>query len=82
VAHFQEPELSHNLAVAERLRQVGERRGASPGAVAVAWVLRDPVVSGAIVGFRRADQVDGILPAAGELELSAEEVAFLESDGA
>jgi aryl-alcohol dehydrogenase-like predicted oxidoreductase len=78
VPHFQEPQLSGNLAAAERLRQIGERHGASPGAVAVAWTLRDPVVSGAIVGFRRADQVDGILPAAGELELNAEEIAFAE----
>jgi len=78
VPHFQEPQLSGNLAAAERLRQIGERHGASPGAVAVAWTLRDPVVSGAIVGFRRADQVDGILPVAGELVLSAEEIAFAE----
>lgn len=81
-AHFQQPELSRNLAAAERLRQVGERHNASPGAVAVSWVLRDPVVSGAIVGLRRFDQVGGILPAAGELELSAEEIAFIEGDGA
>jgi aryl-alcohol dehydrogenase-like predicted oxidoreductase len=78
VAHFQEPELSRNLAATERLRQVGERHNASPGAVAVSWVLRDPVVSGAIVGLRRFDQVGGILPAAGELELSPEEIAFIE----
>jgi aryl-alcohol dehydrogenase-like predicted oxidoreductase len=78
VPHFQEPELSRNLAATERLRQVGARHDASPGAAAVAWVLREPVVSAAIVGFRRADQVDGILPAAGELELSAEEIAFIE----
>jgi hypothetical protein len=39
-------------------------------------------VSGAIVGFRRFDQVIGILPAAAELELSAEEIAFVEGDGA
>jgi aryl-alcohol dehydrogenase-like predicted oxidoreductase len=80
VPHFQEPQLSRNLAAAERLREVGERHGASPGAVAVAWVLRNPVVSAAIVGFRRADQVDGILPAASELELSAEEIAFAEGE--
>jgi aryl-alcohol dehydrogenase-like predicted oxidoreductase len=78
VPHFQEPELSRNLAATERLRQVGERHDASPGAVAVSWVLRDPVVSGAIVGLRRFDQVSGILPVAGELELSAEEIAFIE----
>ncbi len=78
VPHFQEPELSRNLAATERLRQVGERHKASPGAVAVSWVLRDPVVSGAIVGLRRFDQVGGILPAAGELELSPEEISFIE----
>jgi len=82
VAHFQEPELSGNLAAADRLRQIGERHDASPGAVAVAWALRSQVVSGAIVGFRRADQVDGILPAAGELDLSGEEIDFIEGDGA
>jgi aryl-alcohol dehydrogenase-like predicted oxidoreductase len=76
---FQEPELSKNLAAAERLRQIGERHDASPGAVAVAWVLRDPVVSGAIVGFRRPTQVDAIVPTAGELELSAEEIALAEA---
>jgi aryl-alcohol dehydrogenase-like predicted oxidoreductase len=76
---FQEPELSKNLAAAERLRQIGERHDASPGAVAVAWVLRDPVVSGAIVGFRRPTQVDAIVPAAGELELSAEQIALAEA---
>ncbi len=77
--HFQEPQLSENLAIAERLRELGERHGASPGAVAIAWTLRNPVVTGAIVGFRGAAQVDGILPAAGELVLSAEEIAFAES---
>ena len=82
VEHFQEPKLSRNLAAVERLRQVGEKHDASPGAVAVAWVLRDPVVSGAIVGFRRFDQVGGILPAAAELELTSEEIAFIEGDRA
>jgi aryl-alcohol dehydrogenase-like predicted oxidoreductase len=80
VPHFQEPQLSGNLAAAERLRQIGEQHGASPGAAAIAWTLRDAVVSGAIVGFRRPDQVDGILPAAGELELGAEEIALAEQE--
>ena len=77
VSHFREPELSRNLAAAERLRRIGDSYGVSPGAIAVAWVLRDPVVTGAIVGFRRPDQLDAIIPAA-ELELSAEETAFAE----
>jgi aryl-alcohol dehydrogenase-like predicted oxidoreductase len=82
VPYFHEPQLTENLAVVERLRQVGEKHNASPGAVAVAWTLRDPVVTGAIVGFRRFDQVGGIVPAGAELELSTEEIAFIEGDGA
>jgi aryl-alcohol dehydrogenase-like predicted oxidoreductase len=52
----------------------------TPGAVAVAWTLRHPAVDGAIVGFRRPDQVDPIL-AAGSLELSDEDVAEIENTG-
>jgi aryl-alcohol dehydrogenase-like predicted oxidoreductase len=50
---FHEPQLSRHLAPAERLRHVAERHDTTPGAVAVAWTLRDPAVDGAIVGFRR-----------------------------
>jgi aryl-alcohol dehydrogenase-like predicted oxidoreductase len=69
---FQEPELSRRLELVERLKRIGERHGVSPGAVAVAWTLRNPAVDGAIVGFRRPDQVDPILPAA-ELDLGDED---------
>ena len=65
---FREPQLSRSLELVERLKRVGERHGASPGAVAVAWTLRNPAVDGAIVGFRRPDQVEPILVAA-DLEL-------------
>jgi aryl-alcohol dehydrogenase-like predicted oxidoreductase len=61
---FQEPLLSRHLAVAERLRAIGDRHAATPGAVAVAWSLRNPAVDGAIVGFRRPDQVEPILAGA------------------
>ena len=74
---FQEPQLSEKLALVERLERVADRLGASPGAVAVAWVLRDPAVDGAIVGFRRPEQVDPIVTAS-ELELSDEEAAEIE----
>jgi len=73
---FQEPELSRNLELVERLKAVGERHGVSPGAVAVAWTLRNPAVDGAITGFRRPDQVEPIMAAA-ELELTDEEAAEL-----
>jgi len=74
---FQDPELSENLALADRLGAVGERHGATAGAAAVAWTLRNPAVDAAIVGFRRPDQVDPIAPAA-DLELSDEDVAEIE----
>jgi len=74
---FREPALSRNLELVERLQRVGERHGVTPGAVAVAWTLRNPAVDGAITGFRRPDQVEPIAAAA-ELELSDEEAAELE----
>jgi aryl-alcohol dehydrogenase-like predicted oxidoreductase len=43
----------------------------------VAWTLRHPAVDGAIVGFRRPDQVDPILTAA-NLDLSAEDISEIE----
>lgn len=75
---FQEPKLSANLALVERLRAIGARHGASPGEVAIAWTLRDPVVTGAIVGARSPEQVDGWIGAA-KLRLSTEEIAEIES---
>src|ERR1035437_3631816 len=55
---FTEPQLSQHLALAARLQTVAARHGAVPGAVAVAWTLRNPAVHGAIAGFRRPAQVD------------------------
>jgi aryl-alcohol dehydrogenase-like predicted oxidoreductase len=71
---FQEPQLSENLALVDRLKAVAERYDTVPGAVAVAWTLANQAVDGAIVGFRRPDQVDPLLAAA-SLELTAEDVA-------
>ena len=61
---FQEPRLSKNLALVERLREVGKRYGRSPGQVAIAWTLRHRAVTGAIVGTRSARQVEEIMAGA------------------
>jgi aryl-alcohol dehydrogenase-like predicted oxidoreductase len=74
---FNEPKLSQNLALVERLRAVGARRGRSPGEVAIAWTLRHPAVTGAIVGARSAKQVEGVM-GAGDFRLSEEEIAAIE----
>ena len=76
-AQFEEPRLSRNLTLVERLKRVASRLETTPGAVAVAWTLRNEAVHGAIVGFRRADQVDSIVGAA-HLQLSDHTVAMLE----
>ena len=72
--NFQEPLLSRNLQLVERLRSVGQRHGASPGEVAIAWTLTNPAVTGAIVGVRSARQAQGVAGAA-NLDLTQNEIA-------
>jgi len=71
---FQEPLLSRILELVETLREIGDGHGRSPAEVAVAWVLRHPAVTGAIVGARSADQVDGFVEAM-DFHLSDDEIA-------
>jgi aryl-alcohol dehydrogenase-like predicted oxidoreductase len=77
---FQEPQLSRNLGLVDRLTEVADVHDTTPGAVAVAWTLRNPAVDGAIVGFRSPDQVGPILAAA-NLELTDEEIEIDEIEG-
>jgi aryl-alcohol dehydrogenase-like predicted oxidoreductase len=73
-ARFNEPQLSRNLNLVERLKQVANRYDTTPGAVAIAWTLHNSAVDGAIVGFRRPNQVDPIVLSA-NLELTDDDVA-------
>jgi aryl-alcohol dehydrogenase-like predicted oxidoreductase len=74
---FQEPQLSRNLELAEVMRRIGERHGRSPGEVAIAWVLRNPAVTAAIVGMRSAEQARGVLGAL-EFRLGTGEIEEIE----
>lgn len=74
---FQEPQLSRNLALADKLAEIGARHGRSAGELAIAWTLRRPEVTGAIVGIRTPEQVAGVI-GAGEFRLSQEEIAEIE----
>jgi len=74
---FQEPKLTKNLELVERMREMGQRHGRTPGEVAIAWTLRRPEVTAAIVGMRSGKQVDGVIGAM-DFRLTAEEVAELE----
>jgi aryl-alcohol dehydrogenase-like predicted oxidoreductase len=73
---FTEPALSRNLELQDALRPVAERHDTTPAAVAVAWTLGWPGVSGAIVGARSPEQVDGWIGAAA-LELSDDDLDAL-----
>jgi aryl-alcohol dehydrogenase-like predicted oxidoreductase len=82
---FQSPKLEANLALRDRLRPIAARRGVTVGALAVAWTLAWPGVSGAIVGARSPEQVNGWIGAA-DLVLEANDLdaiaAAIESTGA
>ena len=75
---FQEPALTKNLELAARLKSIGEKHGHTAGEVAIAWTLRNPAVTAAIVGGRSAGQVDGIYRAT-ELQLDAEDLEQIEA---
>ena len=76
--NFNEPKLSRNLRLVELLREIGKKHGVEPGVVAIAWTLRNPAITAAIVGARRPDQVNGVLPAA-TLRLSEDETEKIEA---
>jgi aryl-alcohol dehydrogenase-like predicted oxidoreductase len=75
--NFNEPKLSRNLKLVELLSEIGKAHNVEPGLVAVAWTLKHPAITAAIVGARRPDQVDGVLPAA-NFRLSPDEVTRIE----
>lgn len=75
---FQEPRLSQNLQLADVLRRIGERHNASTGAVAIAWTLRHPAVTAAIVGARRPNQIEETVTAA-NLQLTGDDLAEIDA---
>ena len=71
---FTEPLLTRNLKLADLLKQIGARHGLTAGELAIAWTLRRPEVTGAIVGLRKPEQINGVIGAA-EFRLSDNELA-------
>ncbi len=74
---FHEPQLSRNLQLAEFLRAIGARHDRTPGEVAIAWTLRHPAVTAAIVGIRSPEQLKGVIGAA-EFRLTPSEIAEID----
>jgi len=62
--NYQEPYLSRNLAIADKLKEIAARHNVGAGVIAIAWTLHNPAITAAIVGGRNAKQVDGVISAA------------------
>ena len=75
--HFKEPEVSRNLELAESLQPISQRNGRTLAQLAIAWVLRQPEVTSAIVGARKPSQIEETA-AAGDWELSKEDITEIE----
>ena len=74
---FQEPQLTANLKLADLLNRIGLQYDRSAGEVAIAWTLRNPAVTGAIVGIRSPHQLDGVIGAT-DFELSDQDIEEIE----
>ncbi len=74
IADFREPRLSRNLELVELIRSIAWRHQRTAGELAVAWVLRHPAVTGAIVGVRKPEQIKDLANAA-SFRWSDEELA-------
>jgi aryl-alcohol dehydrogenase-like predicted oxidoreductase len=76
--YFREPQLSANLELVEGLRPIAERNKKTLAQLAIAWVLRRPEVTAAIVGARHPSQIEETA-AAGDWSLSTEDLAEIEA---
>jgi aryl-alcohol dehydrogenase-like predicted oxidoreductase len=74
---FNEPQLSDNLALVDKLRPIAGRNGMTLSQLAIAWVLRRPEVTAAIVGARRPSQIEETVPA-GDMALPTGDIAEIE----
>jgi aryl-alcohol dehydrogenase-like predicted oxidoreductase len=74
---FAEPQLSITLELVDGLRAIADRNGHTVAQLAIAWVLRRPEVTSAIVGARHPSQIEGTAPA-GDWELSHQDVTDIE----
>ena len=76
--HFQEPELGANLQLVDDLTELAKKKGLSVAQLTIAWTLRHPQMTAAIVGGRKPEQLDETA-AAGDVVLSQEEISLIDS---
>ncbi len=76
--HFKEPQLSANLALVDGLRPIAARHGKTVAQLAIAWVLRRPEVTGAIVGSRKPSHIEETVEA-GDWVLDSQDIAEIDA---
>jgi aryl-alcohol dehydrogenase-like predicted oxidoreductase len=74
---FQEPQFSINIEFVEKLKPIAAKAGKTVAQLAIAWVLRRPEVTAAIVGARKPSQIEETAPAA-SWKLSKSDIAEIE----
>ncbi|MGO4705091.1 L-glyceraldehyde 3-phosphate reductase [Microvirga sp. 2MCAF38] len=67
-----------NIERIRALHHIAVRRGQSLAQMAIAWVLRDPKVTSALIGARTVEQLDDSLAALDRLDFTPEELAEIE----
>jgi L-glyceraldehyde 3-phosphate reductase len=67
-----------NLARVRALAAIAERRGQSLAQMAIAWALRDPRVTTALIGASSVEQLENNVAALDKLDFSAEELAEID----
>ena len=75
---FQDPQFSATIDMVEELKRIAERNGRTPAQLAIAWVLRRPEMTAAIVGARRPDQIAETAKA-GDWTLKPDEIDKIEA---
>jgi len=76
--NYTEPQLSKNLRIADAMRALARKKGVPAAQISIAWTLRNPAVTAAIVGMRKPPQAEETAGAAG-LTLTDEDAAELEA---
>lgn len=75
---FAEPRLSAHLELVEGLRPIAAKSGRTVAHMAIAWVLRRPEVTAAIVGARRPSQIEETA-AGGDWVLSPDDLKAIDA---
>ena len=74
---FKEPQLSINIEFIEKIKGLAEKYGRTSAQLAIAWVLRRPEITSAIVGIRHPSQIEEIVPAS-DWNLSEEDIKLID----